>query len=112
MDAYLQTLKDIDKGNLAGELSEKLADLIGLVKERGKAGSIALTLKIKPIDEDGESVTVIAGVKVTEPAKVERASIFFTTTDNQLVRDNPAQTELPLVAMEKPADVQPISKTN
>ena len=47
----------------------KRTELVGKVKERGKAGSITLTLKIKPLNSDVESVSVVGAVKVTEPAK-------------------------------------------
>lgn len=112
MDPFQNTLQNIEAGKLARDLDEKLAELIGKIKERGKTGSLTLTLKIKPSDMDAESVSVIANVKVSEPAKAERASIFFTTEDNRLVRDNPAQKELPLQAVEKPATElpQPVAK--
>lgn len=112
MDMYLQTVKDIDKGRLCEDLAEKFADLIGKVKERGKSGSITLSLKIKPLDEDAESVSVVAGVKVAEPAKPERASIFFTTDENSLVRDNPKQAEMKLEPVEKTrTEILPVAKS-
>jgi len=106
MNSFQQTLQQIDGGNLADDLAEKLANLIGAVKERGKAGALSLGLKIKPLDADADSVSVVATVKVTEPAKMERASIFFTTDANTLVRNNPAQTEMKLEPVEK-VDTKP-----
>jgi len=107
MNSFLQTINSHDRGALSVEASEEFARLIGLVKERGKSGSITLTLKVKPIDADAESVTLVAAVKVTEPKRVERSSIFFTTEENTLVRDNPKQADLPgIVEVEK--NVQPI----
>ncbi len=101
MNSFQQTLHNIEGGKLADDLADKLASLIGLVKERGKAGAISLSLKVKPLDADAESVSVVATVKVSEPAKAERASIFFTTEDNTLVRNNPKQTEMKLEPVEK-----------
>lgn len=107
MDPFQNTLQNIEAGKLVIDLDDKLSELIGKVKERGKTGSLTLTIKIKPLDTDAESVSVVAAVKVTEPAKAERASIFFTTTDNRLVRDNPAQREMDLQPVEKPASSLP-----
>lgn len=112
MNSFQQTLQNIEGGNLANELAEQFARLIGSVKERGKQGSITLALKVKPLDADAESVSVVASVKITEPAKAERASIFFTTDDNTLVRNNPAQQEMKLEPVAK-ADTkpEPVAKT-
>jgi hypothetical protein len=106
MNSFQQTLQTIEGGNLADDLADKLASLIGQVKERGKAGGLTVSLKIKPLDADAESVSVVATVKVSEPAKAERASIFFTTDDNLLVRNNPRQTEMKLEPVDKP-DTKP-----
>lgn len=107
VDPFQNTLQNIEGGRLAADLDEKLRQLVGVVKERGKTGTISLTVKIKPLDHDAESVSVVASVKVTEPAKAERASIFFTTEDNRLVRDNPAQKEMDLQPVPKPASELP-----
>jgi hypothetical protein len=112
MNTFHQTINLVDGGKLSDDLAEKLADLIGKVKERGKAGTLSLTLKIKPLNSDADSVSLSGGIKVTEPAKVERASIFFTTDDNRLVQENPAQQVMKLEPVEKPAaPVQPVAKT-
>lgn len=111
MNSFQKTIHEIDAGNLSDELADKLQELIGKVKERGKAGNLTLTIKIKPLNSDVESVQVSGVVKVTEPAKRERASIFFTTDDNLLVRENPAQTTMKLEPVPKPAaPIEPVSK--
>lgn len=113
MNSFNQTIHEIDHGNLSDDLADKLAELIGKVKERGKAGSITLTLKIKPLNSDVESVSVVGSVKVSEPAKAERASIFFTTDDNTLVRDNPRQAEMKLEPVPKAAArLEPVAKAS
>ena len=112
MNAYLQTIHDIEKGRMADELSDRLTDLVALVKERGKGGKLQLTITIKPLDSDAESVSVTATHKVTEPARQERASIFFTTDDNLLVRENPRQAEMKLEPVARPVgEIKPVAKS-
>lgn len=113
MNSFHRTIQEVDGGALSDDLAEKLSELIGKVKERGKAGSISLTVKVKPLNSDVDTVSVVANVKVTEPAKPERASTFFTTDDNTLVRNNPRQTEMKLEPVEKHAALpEPVAKAS
>lgn len=113
MNPYQHTLQEIENGSLVADLDDKLSELIGKVKERGKAGSITVSLKIKPLDTDAESVSVVASVKVAEPTKAERASIFFTTEENSLVRNNPRQQEMKLEPVPKKKETPaPVAKAS
>lgn len=74
---------------------------------------MTLTIKIKPLDSDGESVALIPIVKIIEPAKAERQTIFFTTDDNRLERNNPKQQEMTLEPVEKPVTaLAPVAKAS
>lgn len=82
------------KGSLANELAEALADLNRAVLETGKAGSVTLTIGVKPT---GDEVSVIVTDKVTSkvPEPDRGQSIFFIDEDGNPLR---SQQEL---------DVQP-----
>lgn len=73
------------KGSLANELAEALADLNRAVLETGKAGSVTLTIGVKPT---GDEVSVIVTDKVTSkvPEADRGQSIFFIDEDGNPLR--------------------------
>jgi hypothetical protein len=91
---FLDLLREHRGGLTHDELSEALQELIeGVVAER-KAGKMTLELTIKP-QGDG-AVMVVSEVKVKPPKPADRASLFFVTPENNLVRQDPRQPNLPL----------------
>lgn len=102
------TLQEQRRGELHQELSEGLAELVAAVMEHDKAGTLQLTLKVKPAG-DGEQVHVIDTVKVSAPKADNKPSIFFADDAGNLSRRNPRQPELPLRKLEggaQPTDAQ------
>lgn len=80
---------------LHGELSDALADVARAVSEHGKAGSLTLTVKLKPSKIDG-AVEVEDDIKVKVPQADRGAALFFVDGDGNLSRRDPRQPELPL----------------
>lgn len=94
---FADTLRDFDRGRVHTELSEQLQTLVEAVMDVGKAGTLALTVKVTPTKaEDTVEVTAVVAAK---PPKATRASIFYVSDDHNLTRDNPRQPFLPLAGV-------------
>lgn len=94
---FARTLQDLRHGASAEELSEQLSVLIAAVRETGKGGELIYKIKIKPANK-GQIRTVIVEdeINLKKPGFDRESSIFFTTDDNCLVRNDPRQRELEL----------------
>lgn len=88
-------LQEARKGGLHTEMSEETANLTKRVVETGKAGSITLTLTIKPHGADG-MVSVADKVVVKTPRPEVGATYFFADEHGNLQRNPPNQQTLPL----------------
>ena len=92
---FQDLLREHRGGLIHDEISEALADLVAAVTDEGKAGSITVTFKIKPMGK-GEGLEVSADIKSKPPAKTPGVSIFFATPENSLVREDPRQKSMDL----------------
>jgi hypothetical protein len=87
----------VENGQLHGDLSEELRDLVAELhnaaqENSGKAkGKLALTLSFKL--EDG-IVEVTGDYSVALPKKTRGRSIFWATPDNYLTQQNPRQRDM------------------
>ena len=94
-------LKQLDKGRTEAELSEALEWITAAVKETGKAGSVMLKLTVTPATSgDVNQVFVKDEIITKTPKKDRKQTIFFTTRQNTLVRNNPDQAEMPFIGEE------------
>ena len=82
-------------GNLHGELSDALAELVLAVSEHRKKGTLQLKILVVP-NADGTTVTVADEIKLNAPEGERGAAIFFVDEHGNLSRQNPRQIELPL----------------
>lgn len=92
---FATTINQVGHGDLAGQASDSLEKLVKSVRETGKSGEVTLTLKIKPRGRDAGQVEVTGTVKVSAPIPDVAPSMFFATDKGELLRDNPAQRQLP-----------------
>jgi hypothetical protein len=92
---YSSTVSQIGHGDLIGQASYSLEELVKAVKETGKSGEMTVTLKIKPRGRDAGQVEVTGTVKVSSPINDIAPSMFFATDNGELLRDNPAQRQFP-----------------
>lgn len=98
-------------GALHEELSEELAALVKAVQDHGKAGSLSLTINVKPGAKGTRTLVVTDDVKVKAPKGDRPASMFFSDEDGNLSRNDPTQPELPLrrvPAGDGPADLRKV----
>lgn len=106
---FSQQLAYINKGTLDAELTEALADVIKAVRETGKKGAVTLTLNCSMLNtRDENTMKVTPKVTRTIPELDRADTIMFSTADGDLLRDDPAQTQLDLKVIEQPAQPAPI----
>ena len=79
---------------LGEEATEALNDLVHATTETGKAGSLTLTIKMKPIGGKAGQMELDTDVKAKLPAPTKGKTILFTTPDNNLQRSDPRQQTL------------------
>jgi hypothetical protein len=87
-------LSHLDYGALLPSLSEDLQLLTKEVKASGRAGTLSLTLKIKPTGNRGQ-VEITSDSTLKRPKADPAKSIFFATDKGELLRDDPRQKKLP-----------------
>lgn len=93
---FLDVLRELEKGRLADELSEKLPAVVAGVKDTGKAGSLTLNIKIKPYTKGGEDILIVESVVVAKiPQPDRKPSLMYADGDANLVRQDPNQPSLP-----------------
>lgn len=103
VDEYIKpfaaTLAELDKGRVHTRLSEQLHDLVVAVQATGKAGTLTLTIDLRPIKR-GQSDTLQLTAKTTlkAPAGDDETptTVFFTDRAGNLTREDPNQMQLPL----------------
>lgn len=87
---FVRTIAAMERGDLLPALDEELSELVGAIKKVGKAGTLTLTIGIKP-EGSGELVTTAAKVSVKAPKEARQPTLFFTTDGDGLSRHDPRQ---------------------
>lgn len=89
---FAQTVEALRFGTLGDELTDKLRDLTAKCASTGRAGSIQLTINLKP--GRGGQIEVFDDVKVKLPKEEKGSTLMFATPENNLTRDDPRQTTI------------------
>lgn len=92
---FMDFLREHRNGATHDDLSDKLQELVAAVIEEGKAGTLTLTVKVKPLGKS-DGLEVSAETKLAAPKPTPGVSIFFPTPENNLVRQDPRQQSLEL----------------
>ena len=93
----LDVLGDLRDGQTLTEMHDKLLEIVGAVRDTGKAGSLQLTLKVKPASKGRDEIKVLMiedTLKATIPQHDRAASIFYTNHENELQREDPRQVQM------------------
>jgi hypothetical protein len=94
---FQETILQMNNGATVAELSEALEKVVAAVRAAGKTGSITLTIKVAPASKGNTDVLMVESqVRTRLPEPDRGMTIFFATTDNRLVRNDPKQQMLPL----------------
>ncbi|MBN8955040.1 MAG: hypothetical protein J0H17_00290 [Rhizobiales bacterium] len=103
MRPVTDVLREVRKGRAVDLASERLADLVRAVDETGKAGSITITLKVKPEKGGGSQKTIAVDVKAKIPEIDLPEAVFFSDREGDLHRSDPTQQEMFTEAGARPA---------
>lgn len=93
---FADLLRDHRRGATHDELTEKLRELVAAVTEQNKAGTLTITIGMKPAGKASGAFDVSFDAKVKLPKQDPGSSIFFVTPDNNLVREDPRQAVMEL----------------
>ena len=100
---FTDTLIAIRFGELAEETSDALNELVQACASTGKAGSLTLTIKLKP-GKAGQ-MELIDDVKLKLPAPERGSTLMFATPEGNLQREDPRQLSIEgLREVKKPAE--------
>lgn len=99
---FAAVLQDLGRGVVIDEAAVMLTDLVRAVREYGKRGTFTLKVEVAPMKGDSTALMVSAKADVKPPASEPTSAVFFADDDNNLVRDDPRQTQLPLREVNRP----------
>lgn len=94
---FTSTVTTLKNGKFVGDLDEALRTVTEAVNRVQKAGSVTLTLEIRPNGlgvGDTPLFQVVADIKNKIPKKKETGQSFFADDDHNLTRRNPNQDEV------------------
>jgi hypothetical protein len=92
---FMDFLREHRNGSTHDDLSDALQALVAAVTEEGKAGTVTLTIKVKPLGKS-DGLEVAAEIKSSPPKAAAGVSIFFASPENNLVRQDPRQQTMEL----------------
>lgn len=96
---FQDVLTDLDEGKVHAQLTEKLPEIVRAVMATGKAGALSLTLSVT---RENRMVVVKADVKTKTPQPATESTLFYTSEDGVLRRDDPKQPALRGVPLRPP----------
>jgi hypothetical protein len=103
-NVFSATVSMVGKGGLVAELNGGLAEVVRNVRATGKAGELTLKLKVAPATKgEGsviEAVQVAGDVRIKLPKLPVGASLFYTTEEGALCRNNPNQSEMEFASID------------
>ncbi len=94
-NAIESVLRTQRKGAMLTEASEALQKLTLAVKEHCKTGKLTIEITLTPMG-DGSAVTVLDDIRLKLPKAPVKGSIFYTTDEGTLHREDPNQQEMDL----------------
>lgn len=104
MADFVNTLMEMRQGNTAVDCTNKFSELIAAIMDTGKKGVLTLKLTVSP---GRMAHGVVKDVEITHSCVIAKpefdsgTSIFFTTEDGELVRNDPGQMPLELSREER-----------
>jgi hypothetical protein len=75
--------------NTVREMSDEMRTLVQKIKATGKAGSITLTISIKPMDGDVSVLSVNDEIRVKAPEHTRKPALAWPDDDGNLSRSDP-----------------------
>jgi hypothetical protein len=108
-NSFLATLQRHRGGRLLAQASGKLAEVVAGVHDTGKAGTVTLTLTIKPAQRGQSAVVVTDKLTGKVPTLEAEASFWFATPAGQLCKEDPRQTTFEMGIVDGARAEKPVS---
>lgn len=105
-NAFIELVRDLNRGTTGEELSEQLSELQQRCKETGKAGELTLKIKIKPERGADGMFQVTDDIKCKLPDFDRPSTIMYEHGDMQLRREDPKQIKMELREIQEPAPLE------
>lgn len=96
---FLGFLQQQRNGVLHDELTQKLSQLVAAVQDTDKGGELTLKITVKPASAGEGTVTVADKVTLKLPELERHATLYYTTPDHNLQRQDPNQRDLDLAVV-------------
>jgi len=101
---FLETLRELNNGHTLDELAFALNEVVTGVRDHGGAGKLTLTRTVKSASKGDRSALIVTDeIKTKVPKPDNAATVFFPDADNNLLRTNPKQPDLPLTPVSSTA---------
>lgn len=100
MKSFTHFLNEINEGSTQSALTADLAELLRTVQTTGRAGALALKVKVAPAvrSQSGavDKVVVTVDRALSLPKPEQPSDFFWLTDDGETSRNHPRQHDLPL----------------
>lgn len=107
-NAFSEVLAKHRNGELLNEASRAMQEAVQSTREHIKPSKIIIEIDIAPANGDASAVTIVGEVKLKLPKPPKANSLFYTTDDNLLVKNDPNQKEMQLQEVKRPPAETPI----
>ncbi len=95
MTHITETMNSIGRGSFLAKATVELQELVRLVNDTGKAGTLTLTITVKQASSSG-AMTISGKSTLKKPPEEPMETLLFATPEGNLVADNPNQRKLDL----------------
>lgn len=106
-NVFLTTLQKHRSGGLLAEASAKLAELTAAVHATGKRGRMTIEISVVPASAGDQCITLHDNVTTRLPKKPAPASLWFTTPEGELLKENPNQTLMGPIVVQAESHAEP-----
>lgn len=111
--AFAVLVQELNDGRVHSKLSAEFAELLQAVRDRRRAGSLKLSIKVLPATKSGDvdKVTIRAQSSVDLPEPDAPDDFFWLTEEAELSRNHPRQRSLELREAPRP-DIGPLKEVS
>ncbi len=99
---FTDIFRDLERGQLAEELTNELANLVQEVVTLGKVGKLQINLDVAP--NGMGACNIKAGYKTTSPKPDRAQTMMFHDAEGNLTREDPRQREMTFKEVETPTN--------
>ena len=93
-NSFELVLRNQRKGAMMTDLSKTMQEAVLAVTEHGEAATVTVTFKISPANSDAGALSVRDEIKSKLPQPKRSNTLFYSTDDGRLVREDPNQEDL------------------